>query len=352
MTKDKFTRSFYIVLVPVILVVILINSGFLQARVPAVSVGDQGFNVARFNFYYFTAYNDFVEENFDAEGNGPFDESTALRDQEKSEGLTWKEYFQEIAQQRLQEVCYFYDLAQKTGYEFSEAEIQPVQDQMDLIEQDRTENGISLENYLVAYWGVGMTESIYREELTRSVQADAYRSYLIETAQVAEESLKAWVQENHPESYASANLRMIVLEAAEDRFTGEVGKQQLEDLQAKLERLQARYEDAPECFDELVKAFCEDPELSASGGICLNATKDLLPESIAAWVFSEERQPGDTTALVAENSAYLVIYDGQGEDAAVITATKTLQDQQVTEACQQAAPEITHNALGWRLVGR
>jgi hypothetical protein len=77
-----------------------------------------------------------------------------------------------------------------------------------------------------------------------------------------------------------------------------------------------------------------------------------LPEPIAAWVFSEERQPGDTTALVAESSAYLVIYDGQGDDAAEITATKTLQDQQVTEACQQAALEITHNALGWRLVGR
>jgi hypothetical protein len=223
---------------------------------------------------------------------------------------------------------------------------------MDAVEQDRTENGISLENYLVAYWGVGMTESVYREELTRTVQADAYREHLIQTAQVSEERLTAWIQENQPESYAAANLRMIVLEAAEDRFTGEVGEQQIEDLQAKLERLQARYEDAPECFDELVKAFCDDPELSASGGVCLNTTKDLLPEPIAAWVFSEERQPGDTTALLAENSAYLVIYDGQGDDAAVITATKTLQEQQVTEACQQATTEITHNALGWRLVGR
>jgi hypothetical protein len=350
MNKDKFTRSFYIILVPVILVVILINSGFLQARVPAVSVGGQGYNVARFNFYYFTAYNDFVEGNFDESGNGPFDQNTALRDQEKSEGLTWKEYFQEIAQQRLGEVCYYYDLAEKAGYEFSEAELQPVQDQLDAIEQDRTENGISLANYLVAYWGVGMTESIYTEELTRTVQADAYRTHLIETAQVSEERLTAWIQENHPESYASANLRMIVLYAAEDRFTGEVGQQQIEDLRAKLERLQARYEEEPGKFDELAAAFCDDPDLAASQGVSLNTTKEQLPDPVADWVFSDERQPGDTTALVDGNSAYLLIFDGQGIDAAEITATSALQEQQVTEAF--AAPEISHNALGWRLVGR
>jgi hypothetical protein len=315
-------------------------------------VGGQGFNVARFNFYYFTAYNDFVEENFDAEGNGPFDENTALRDQEKSEGLTWKEYFQEVAQQRLQEVCYFYDLAQKAGYEFSEAELQPVQNQMNVIEQDRTENGISLENYLVAYWGVGMTESIYMEELTRSAEADVYRKYLIETAQVSEDSLTAWIQENQPESYASANLRMIILEAAEDRFTGEVGQQQMEDLSAKLERLKARYQEAPEKFAELASAFCDDPDLAASGGVCLNTTKEDLSELVAAWAFADDRQSGDTAALVDGNEAYLLIYDGPGSDAAAITAQGVLQEQQVTEAFEQAAPEISHNALGWRLVGR
>lgn len=354
MKKDKLTRSFYIILVPVILVVILINSGVLQARIPAVSVEGQGIRVAQFNYYYFTAYNEFVAEQFDESGKGPFDQNTALRDQVKEDGVTWKDYFLEQAQDRLAEVVYYSELAGQADYAFSQEELQPVQDQLEKLEQDCVDSGISKENYLVAYWGVGMTEEVYTAELTRSVQADAYRAHLTAETPVGGEEIAAWIQEHQPESYAAANLRMIVLKAAGDRFTGAVGEQQIQDLTEKLGRLQARCEENGESFGALAAAFCDDADLAESGGVLLDAVKADLPDAVAEWVFDPERQAGDTVSLVDGDSAYLVILDGWGTDAAQLTAIRALQAQKIAQAWEQADVRagISHNALGWRLVGR
>ena len=61
----------------------------------------------------------------------------------------------------------------------------------------------------------------------------------------------------------------------------------------------------------------------------------------------------DTVSLVDGDSAYLVILDGWG-DAAQLTAIRALQAQKISQAWEQAdvCAGISHNALGWRLVGR
>ncbi|MCD8143850.1 MAG: hypothetical protein LUD79_00675 [Oscillospiraceae bacterium] len=352
----KQSRIFYLILVPIILVVILLNSGFLQARIPAVTVGGSRFNVAQFNYYYFTELNSYIEDNFDEDGlNGPFDQSASLKTQYREDGSSWWEYFCTLAENDMKKVVYYSNLAETAGYEFSEEELAPIQTQMDAIEEDRLLNSISLSNYLVAYWGVGMTEAIYTGELTRQVKAEAYQTYLMETASVSNEDIESWIEENAPDSYASANLRIIVLDAAEDRFTGEVEEQQLTDLAEKLARLVERYEADPSAFAELAVSFCDDADLAEAEGIALNCTRSDLPDLVAEWVFTGEHQEGDYTSLVDESTekGYLVIFDGWGEDVSWLTAVKALRQEQVTDAETAAtnAYTISYHTLGKRLIG-
>jgi hypothetical protein len=357
MKNNKSTKIFYIILVPVILVVILLNSGFLQARVPAVTVSGASYNVAQFNYYYFAAYNDFVDENFDESGyNGPFDQSVDLRSQQKDEDTTWKEYFIQQAEEKLVEVTYFYSQATVAGYEFSEEELAPVEENLALINEEASDSGITLKNYLVAYWGVGMTEDIYTQELTRRVKAEAYEAYLTTIGEVEQTALDQWIQENQPESYPSANLTVICLKAAEDRFTGEVGETQLSDLSAKLERLAARYESDPSQLTALAEEFNDDDTLAKNQGALLNQTRDSLPAPVAEWVFDETTQLGDWTAVMDEENAcaYLVRLDSWGEDAAEQDALRAVRQQQVADKLESVRENasISYRKLGSRLIGR
>ena len=357
MSNNNMERTFFIILVPVILVVILLNSGFLQARVPAVTVSGVHYNVSEFNYYYFTALNEYTDLYFDENGeNGPFDLSVSLDEQTRDDGTTWQDYFTQLAEERMIEVIYYNEKAEEAGYEYSDEELAPIQEQLDYIEADRLQYDISLSNYLIAYWGVGMSEDVYTAELTKDVQADAYAAYLAETIEVTDDEISAWIAENDPDDYTTVNLTVIVLYAAADRFTEEVEEQQLSDLSEKLDRLLARYEADPSDIDALAAAFNDDEDLAAALGVWENAMRDDLPDMLSEWAYDEARAAGDYAALFDEENcaAYLVIWEGEGEEAAVLTAIAALRQQSVEDEIDQLVEEaeITYNILGKQLIGR
>ena len=60
----KGLTPLYIILVPIILVVVLLNSGLLQKLLPAADVHGETYRVNRYNYYYFTIYNAFLETDY------------------------------------------------------------------------------------------------------------------------------------------------------------------------------------------------------------------------------------------------------------------------------------------------
>ena len=52
--QSKLVRAFYIVLVPVVLVVILLNSGVLQKWLTAVTVDGEPYSAVRYDYYYYS----------------------------------------------------------------------------------------------------------------------------------------------------------------------------------------------------------------------------------------------------------------------------------------------------------
>ena len=282
-SQDPMLRVLYIILVPIVLLIIVLNSGFLQKSVPAARVHGQSYTVAQYNYYYFDSYNAFLEENADRLNELGYDPKGNDAKQFTADGISWKSFFLRQAEASLAETAYYCDLAEAAGYVFSEEELRPVTVQLEENAAAMAANRLSAKNYYTAYYGAGMTEAVYTAELTRQVKAQAYKDYLIRSSVPTQAEIDAYIAENAIPDYNTADLRIITLEAQPDRETGEVGQEQIDALGQKMNRLVERY-DAGESFESLQSAF-STCALGDSKGYLYEATRLDLPENIADDLF-------------------------------------------------------------------
>ena len=341
-SQDPMLRALYIILVPIVLLIIILNSGFLQRVVPAAKVHGRSYTVVRYNYYYFEYYNNFLEEHEQELDELGYDPSLNDAKQYTSGGLSWKAYFMREAEKNMAETAYYYDLAEAAGYTFSEEELLPVDTRMAEHTAVQTASNINAKNYYTAYYGSGMTEAVYREELTRQVKAQAYKEYLVRSSAPTQAELDAYIAANAIQDYRTADLRVITLEAQPDRETGEIGTEQSVALWQKMQRLVERYE-AGESFESLQAAF-STKALGDSRGYLYDATRLDLPEIIADDLFFGGDDPtaypngnpvgGYLTEQSADGTAYFVILDAWGGSGPEREASLALGEDALLAAAQ------------------
>lgn len=339
---DPVLRALYIVLVPVVLLIIVLNSGILQRWVPAVRVHGQNYSVVRYNYYYFDYYNSFLEENEAILDELGYDPTLSDSSQYTQDGQTWKEFFQQQAEANMAETAYYCSLAADNGYVFSEEELLPVQETLAGHTEKQLASGIGAQNYYTAYYGSGMNEETYTAELTRQVEAQAYKNYLIRSASPTQTEIDAYIAANSIPAYRTLNLRVITLEALPDRETGIVGQEQLNALAEKMERLVVRYING-ETFESLQAAF-STCALGDRSGMLLDATMPELPACIAAnWLpESDQAAAGSYMTGIDPGSGigYFAVLDSFGGSGPEREATLVLGENALLE---QAEAEIAEN---------
>ena len=342
-------RALYIILVPMVLLIILLNSGWLQRYVPAVSVNGERISVVRYNYYYYDYQTTFHRDHEDELSQMGYDPGGDPGKQAYDSSMTWKEFFQQEAEADLAETAYYCDLAEQAGYVFSEEELAPVAEQVARNAEEATASGIKLKNYYIAYYGPGMTEELYTEELTRVVKAQAYKQHLTGTYTAGAEELAAWLEENPGEDYPAVQLQLIVMSAVPDRFTGEVGEAQLNALQSRLDALVARYEGGSS-FEELQRAFSDRKE----GSVLLTQNTDLPAEFAAHYICGgEQADPQLAFVDVASGAAYFALrtgFGGSGREAAANAALGAIAVENM-QAEQLPAYAPQHKTLGMLLAG-
>ncbi len=326
--RNPMLRALYIVLVPVVLLIILLNSGMLQKAVPAARVHGQSYTVTRYNYYYFDYYNTFLEENENNLEELGYDPAVSDTSQYTAGGSTWKAFFLRQGEAALAETAYYYDLAQAAGYEFSEEELLPIETKLAANAAAMAASNINAKNYYAAYYGAGMTEALYTAELTRQVKAQAYKNYLIRSTAPTEADIRAYIAQNAIPDYRTADLRIITLDALPDRETGEVGPEQLDALARQLTRLEDRY-NAGESFESLQAAF-STCALGSSQGYLYSATRLDMPADLADALLlggnaasgeqngsaasgeQNDISAGGYYAGVSGNTAYFILVDAVG----------------------------------------
>lgn len=351
--QSPIIRALYIVLVPLVLLIILLNSGWFQYVLPAASIHGETYSVVRYNFYYYDVLNTFLAENADVLDELGYDSQQSAGNQIRPDGMTWKEWFQQQAEANLSETAYYCDLAQAAGYQFSEAELAPVAETLARQAEQRALYNISAGNYYKSYYGAGMDEDTYTQELTRRVQAQAYKAYLVANAQPSQSDIDQWLAQNPVVDYRTVNLRVITLNALPERETGEIGPDQLTALFAKLDRLTQRYESGTD-FVDLQAAF-STCALGDETGTLIDASTADLPTVLADWCLSDQERlsAGETYAVVDENggTAYFAVLDGLGGSGPEAEAAAVLRiamvDAQEAEAMTDY--KVERNSLGMLL---
>ena len=97
-----------------------------------------------------------------------------------------------------------------------------------------------------------MDRDAFVRELTLEVQAQAYRQHLSEELQVSGQEIEQWLEKNPVQDYPMADLWLVELDAVPARSDGAVGQRQLDDLEARLGRLEARMEQGREGIEGAV----------------------------------------------------------------------------------------------------
>ena len=352
-SKDPMLRALYIILVPIVVLIIILNSGILQKIVPAATVHGRTYSVIRYNFYYFEYYNTFLEENEDRLDELGYNPKLTDTKQYTAGGLSWKAFFLQEAEKSMSETEYYYNLATAAGYVFSEEELLPVELRMEEHAAAQAANYISVKNYYTAYYGSGMTEELYKEELTRVTKANAYKNYLIRSAAPTQADIDAYIAANDVPEYRTADIRVITLEAQPDRETGEVGQEQMDALSQKLNRLVARYQ-AGESFESLQAAF-STCALGDRDGYLYDATRLDLPENIAYSLLLGGLDPeaypdglpvGGLMIGYNGNTAYFLILDAWGGSGSEWEAKLALGEEALLAQAQaeiaESYPVVRH----------
>ena len=160
-----------VVIAALVAALLVWNTGFFQARATAATVGGKNISVAEMSYYYYNAYNAWMNENYayyyylgyDLPGENDVMDSTT--------GQTYRDYFLEQALSAAQEGMALADEARKAGH--TEAEVRDsVNAQIASLKTSASSRGYSYASYLKDIYGRYMSAGVFEKLYTRDLLAN------------------------------------------------------------------------------------------------------------------------------------------------------------------------------------
>lgn len=216
------------------------------------------------------------------------------------------------------------DTTQDTAYQPSDAEIAKAMDDAKVLaddaEQTVAKDGEAHENekkssvnYMISDW---LFDDARKAGDTTVITNDNSHCYYV----VAFE--KRYLDET-----PSADVRVIV--PTEDK----TGEEILEEWKNG-----AATEDS---FAELCKKYTQDTSAVENGGLFEQVTKTGMTEELSNWIFDSSRQAGDTVAITASDTTYVLYYIGQDQPEWKINIKNTLVSDTMSQHMQDITADVT-----------
>lgn len=245
---------------------------------------------------------------------------------------TWYGYFLDNAVEFLRQEQALCDYARENGVTLSEEDLTTVNSRMALMAE--MDGFSSIEDYLSACFGSGVTVEMYREYLQNSLLADKAYAAFMSTLVYSEEELAAHYAEmgyaEGENEYPVTAMRHVLIMAEPDE-NGEYTDEAIAAAHEEAVRLYEAWcagEKTEDSFAALADAYSEDGGSVGNGGLYEDIYKGQMVEGIDAWLFDESRAVGDT-AVIDNNGSYvgthIVYFAGFGEQFSDLLALEDLQ---------------------------
>ncbi len=338
---------------PAIFVLILLGTGLPQRYLPAVTVGNENYTIAEYNFYYYEAYASYVAEHYNELDEVGLDLTKELKKQAYDENMSWAAYFRTRALADMQEYAILYDAAMAAGFDAGEQVAQVRAEKDAELQAYCIANNIKrVETYLTGLYDAGMTEKIYHRQLERRTTAEAYKRYLIEQFTSALPSSEAGLLS--ADDYFTADAVVSLFRPGTDRVTGQSEQRQWDNAEilarAALARAEKNGGDLA-AFVDAAAAYSELEDLDTPDGHYTALTRADLNEALETWCFDPARKSGDITLIRDETGWYLLYFNGWGESVQALQTRQLSLDQAYADwiAARKADYPVKTHALGMQI---
>lgn len=302
-----------------------------------VKIGEHELTKLEYDYYYNTTVNNYLTTYASYLPYMGLDTSVDFADQTYTEGMTWKDMFDETTVGQITQVKAMVDDAVATGFTY---DISTEYDSfVKGLEETAASAGTSTADYYKANYGTYATPNNIADFIKDTLLAGAYYQSVMEKNAPTDEEVKSYYQENQ-QAYDKVDYRSfpvsdaaLTAEATEDEIT-----KSMETLKIKADAMLEAYkaggdfeELCIENADEDAKVLYEDEtEYSLTEGAYYSGTA----AAISDWLYEDGRVANDTAVLEDEtNHRYYVVefikrYYDEADDANI---SNTLASQKSNE---------------------
>lgn len=356
--KSVLTSVISIVIAVAVFIVIVANSGIIQQKAVAVSVGSEKVTAATFNYYYKDAFYNFLNTYGDLAGYF-FDTSLPLDEQQYSEDQTWADYFTDTAVASAEQTAILSAAAKEAGFELSQESIDTIDSTLETLEANVQSAGYaSVKSYLSTYYGKGCRVDSYRAYLMDNYLASEYAASITEGFTYADDQLGEFYETNK-DNYDTVTFRYfdVAAETASEEDTDFDAAAALEEAKATADSMASQAQGDEQAFIDLARENASEgyEELYEDDDYTLSSfkTKANVNSAYADWLFSADRVEGETTVIENGTTGYIVVmflsrsandYETVNVRHILVTPESDGEDVEPTEE-QWAAAEEAANEL-------
>lgn len=313
-----------------------------QKVLTVATYNDTKLSGAEYNYYYMSLYNQIYQMSYQYEsmyssyGSGygvyftGFDMSKDPAEQDYPyddvpEGVeTWADYFRVMASTRAFLMDEMYkkatsDEAKKAGFELSEEKMKEITDGIDesikTLEEGAKEASFALDNYIARTCGEGLTEKSYRALLEKDSIAQEYLTWYQEhtTDSYTKEEIAKYFEENKTD-FITASARIFDISYAEPEegskdkaYTKAEAEKAANEFKSKITNEASFISLAKEYAPASLKETYENDAATLQKDA--HAADISSSDAVAEWLFSEDRNIGDTTVIEDEKAqCFTIIY--------------------------------------------
>lgn len=298
------------------------NSGVIQNRAAAVTIGGETYSVGEVQYYYNQVLNQYYM--YSQYGINPgFDFEQPLEEQmyDAENNITWHDQLLDEAVNAMAETKVLAAQAKAEGVELSEEGKHEIEHAMQDLVATSAQSGFSTVNsYLKAAFGNAMTKGKYEKAMKESQLAYEYQVAYAETLTYTEEEMETYYAEHKNDfdlyDYDYAFFKADLPEETEEFENEEAEKAAVDAaLQTAQERAEAlKAELGRKSFADAVAQYAEDESVTTNEDRGVSGA--YLDSAYAQWVMEEGRKAGDLTVMVdsGETGYFVVEYVGRGRD--------------------------------------
>lgn len=301
-----YTIAFAVMLVVLVLVAAFVginravsNSGSLEKKTVALTLGDTTLSNAELSYYFIDTVNNFYSQNGTYAALYGLDTTKALDQQvfDADAGTTWADYFLSSAEQSARAIYAIANEAAANGYELSESD----QSQLDSLESTlslyASAYGYSKpEAYLKAMYGNGATLDSYKEYYRVNLLASGYQTEHRDSLTYTDEQVEAKDAED-PAVYNSYSYNQYYLSSSRYLDDDATNAEKAAAAEADAKSLVSDEINSVEALDAAIAALEVNADTTASSSAMDDTRYTSVNSVIAQWISDSSRQEGDKTYI-------------------------------------------------------